>query len=193
MLFMGWTPMVDPTHAICIIATYTVCIGWPVIVIIFADPKESKITVFKTALYKGIIINSLIITTGRLYLSNASQDNIFCNDLFQYHQLPRWVYAICIMSITFSTWFKFKPALWLNAAQVGVPKLFDFVCIECYRTRSKIRKCANTPAFPPENLLPGSTCGVRLCQSRTTRAGAAWPDVRRNNGTSDSILGPAVQ
>ena len=127
MLFMGWTPMVDPTHAICIIATYIVCIGYPVGAIVCTHAKESMITVFKNALYKGIIINSLIITNVRLYLSNADQDNIFSNDLFQQHQLPRWVYAICIMSVVFSTWFKFKPALWLNAAQVGVPGLCNVV------------------------------------------------------------------
>lgn len=119
MLLRGWRPMVDATHAVCIVATYISCVGWPIGAVIFARAGKSRMEVFKTAFYKGMVINSLIITTGRLHLSTPAQKNIFCNDLFIQHQMPRWVFAICVLTIVFSTWFEFKPALWLNAAQVS--------------------------------------------------------------------------
>ena len=111
--------MVDATHALCIVATYVACLGYPIGAVIFSRFGKSKMEVFKSAFYKGILINSLIITTGRLYLSTPAQKNIFSNDLFVQHQMPRWVFAICVLSIVFSTWFEFKPALLLNAAQVS--------------------------------------------------------------------------
>ena len=119
MLLRGWRPMVDATHALCIVATYVACLGYPIGAVIFSRFGKSKMEVFKSAFYKGILINSLIITTGRLYLSTPAQKNIFSNDLFVQHQMPRWVFAICVLSIVFSTWFEFKPALLLNAAQVS--------------------------------------------------------------------------
>ena len=121
LLVLGWRPMVDVTHAVCIVATYIVCIGVPFGTVIFTSrgSKKGKMSIFKTPFYIGMLVDTLVITPGRLYLSNPEQINIFSNDLFIQHQLPRWIFALTILKLVFSTWFNFGGALWLHAAQVS--------------------------------------------------------------------------